>query len=596
MLASVFQLEMLLAGRRQRAYVLRWIYAAFVLALLAPFLYSDASLQIWIETGGFAAFFERLIVLHFGLLFLLTPAMTCGAVTDEKTTGTLQYLLTAPLSPLEIVLGKLSARTLHLALLAMAGLPLLGFFAGVAGDPSFPIALVVISFACIFGIASVCILASVWCRTTRDAMLSIYLGGVALVLLRNFAAWPRFTSLWDQMHPLRALAADDAAQRWQRLGPCLLAWFVLGALAALCAALRMRRAYTKQLEVVPARRARWVPAWRPRVGVNPVLWRERYIEGISPLPFLRRWPRWCGVIAVFVATLSSFGLFLYALTPARLPGFFSDGFFPQFRAALQANPVVDAIFYWHGLAALALASFVMAVRVSGSVTGEREHGTWLGLLLTPIATRSILRGKHWGIFLAFAPHLAAYAAAALSWSLFVGAAATAWTLLWLLATFFAVQYVGAIGIWCSVRSTNTWLSLIMTLTWGYLSWIVFAVPVGLLLLVGQAILEQILAAINEAADVSTALAFVQSHQPLYLALGGALILAFWFLTHRLLVSAERTLIQRDRGKEADPQFDHCFRRWLRQIEAKRQQPPTIEPALDDNPLPLADDEPTPAEV
>ena len=59
------------------------------------------------------------------LLLLATPAYTAGAIPDEKTRGTLQYLLAADLTAWEILAGKLLGRIAQVALLALAALPLI---------------------------------------------------------------------------------------------------------------------------------------------------------------------------------------------------------------------------------------------------------------------------------------------------------------------------------------------------------------------------------------------------------------------------------------------------------------------------------------
>ena len=80
---------------------------------------------------GTFAFAQTLAVI------LLTPALVAGVVAEERQRKTLQYLLTSCLTSVEIVLGKLAARMLILAVLFGVGMPILAmlcFFGGV--DPN----------------------------------------------------------------------------------------------------------------------------------------------------------------------------------------------------------------------------------------------------------------------------------------------------------------------------------------------------------------------------------------------------------------------------------------------------------------------------
>jgi ABC-type transport system involved in multi-copper enzyme maturation permease subunit len=586
MLASVFQLEMLLGGRKQRPYVLRWLYAVFLLALLTPLLFSSQSLTQWVDQGGYHAFFQRFVVLHFGLLLLLTPGIVAGALSDEKTTGTLQHLLTAPLWPIEIVLGKLFARTLQLVLLSMAGLPLVTLFCGMGGDPWFPVAMLVLSLACIFGLAGVSLLASAWCRTTRDALLTVYVSGVIVVSLASTGAWPWLTALAARLSPVAVLAEHDADRRWPFVVACLIMWLIVGVVGTLLAALCLRWAYLRQLRAVSRGKPRWWQVSRPPMGVNPVLWRERWVEGIAPLPSLRAWPRWLAMLCFFAASAWSLAWLLDAHLPAgrSVWQFLRAGDWSTLRFRLRASAGVNDVFYAHGMALLVLANFLVAIRASGSIAGERDKGTWQALLLTPMPTPNIVRGKHWGVVAAFVPYLVAYALAALPWALFVGAGATAWTVLWIVATLFAVQYVSAVGLWCSVLWTNSWIAMTVAALYCYATWMVLAVPLGAVFFIGQTLVGFVLEAVASAG----AAALWQALNPFAVALGFSLVAAFWLLTRHLFIATERLIAKRDRAKEIDPQFQTFYDRWLRQIEQKRRKPAEIVPLPLDEPLPLHD--------
>ncbi|GEM_PF-1658869 len=584
MLAVVFNQEMLLADRRQRAHRLRWLYAGFVIVQVLPLFFRADSFNAWLSGNGFSDFFERFIILHFGLVALLTPAMVASAITEEKTSGTLQYLLTAYLSPWEIVLGKLLARISQLVLMSLAWLPLICLFSGFGGVGELPVALLILSLALIFGMAAVSILASVWCRLTRDAMLTVYLLGLVLFATLALTSSPRLLALGDRLMPLRALTLDHGRLNWQRVGACVLTWSVLGLFCLAVASLRLRGAYLRQLRAVPRSTSRWLPAWRPRMRANPVLWREQHVVGLAPLPWLRRWPRWLACVIVVALTVFSLAWRLDSSFRAPSPvggvKMFQIEREPLMSSALQCfmsrswkhpsdllenTARNNNILYWHGLAALLAASFVIAVRASGCITDERQRETWQPLLQTPLTTRAILRGKQLGILGACVPYFIAYSAPVLVVSVLVSAWATAWSLLWLIATVFAGLFVVAVGIWCSARMHNSWLSLLATVGLCYGSWIALTGPVA----IGAWFLQGILGIIAEFFDwlfgLGPVVGAVQSFNPLWLVFGLSFVAAFWFLTDRLLVAAEKQIGRRDRARDVDPQHAEFHERWLRHI-------------------------------
>src|SRR5689334_18389991 len=122
-------------GRRGRGHILRWVYAGWGVPglivlyfnhLPAPAATRPVTAPTAGETAAFARGFVELVLFQqFALIFLATPAFAAGAVTDEKTRGTLQQLLTADLRAYDIIVGKLLARGGQVATLCLAGLPML---------------------------------------------------------------------------------------------------------------------------------------------------------------------------------------------------------------------------------------------------------------------------------------------------------------------------------------------------------------------------------------------------------------------------------------------------------------------------------------
>ncbi len=298
MVSPVLYQEMLLGSRRNRQYLFRWAYAVLLLIELAIFL---IGYMIW--TAGFPGlrrlpsftefanfartYLELIVAQHFILLVLVTPTVTAGAITDEKQRGTLQYLLTADLRPGEIVLGKLLGRSFQVLLLTLTALPLLGFLGVYAGVDGLKfLALAAATLVMIFALGSVSLLASVLCRHTRDAVLSLYSLGLGLVVLATAVnallevlggvsrdagpAWLRgVATVLDAFNPLQPLGSDwlsaSPTEIGQRLLALLYTWGLLGSVCLTAAVLRLRGAYLSYLQGAERKKPRWwragAPAW-----------------------------------------------------------------------------------------------------------------------------------------------------------------------------------------------------------------------------------------------------------------------------------------------------------------------------------------------
>jgi ABC-type transport system involved in multi-copper enzyme maturation permease subunit len=243
---------------------------------------------------------------------------------------------------------------------------------------------------------------------------------------------------------------------------------------------------------------------RAPVHGDPLRWKERHVEGVAPLASLRNMPRWLGVVLVLVATSAS-GLTILARhlpvshTPGAVIKLALEGDLRGLRNVQVAMDRSDWDFFWQGLSVMLLAGLVMAVRCSGAVTGEREKNTWEALLLTPLETRHLIRSKLWGIVGASWPYLVAYLIPALAFSSLGGTACVLFTLLWFGVTWLAMFFVGGAGLWCSVRSKNSWRSLLSTLgisyIGGFILFCIIFVPsciLSCLIMMVLAIIDQLL--------------------------------------------------------------------------------------------------------
>ena len=134
----------------------------------------EATFEAWLASFS-RSFVDVFLIQHFGLILVLVPAMAAGTLTDEKTSGTFEYLLTTPLSPLEIILAKWAAQAVVAGELALIGLPLFCLFGVFAGLelPAFAGA-AACTVLLLLALTAAGVLASVWCRKTTTAVFSTY--------------------------------------------------------------------------------------------------------------------------------------------------------------------------------------------------------------------------------------------------------------------------------------------------------------------------------------------------------------------------------------------------------------------------------------
>jgi ABC-type transport system involved in multi-copper enzyme maturation permease subunit len=575
MIGAVLYQEWLLGSRRSRLYLFRWAYAGWLVVLVfyGYFFYKaeEQTRLIRRNVAGTSSFFERasmpevvgqwfaetFVAQQMILLALATPAFVAGAITDEKRRGTLQYLLTTDLEARHILLGKLLARVGQVVLVALAGLPLFALLAGFGGvEPATLLAVGVALLVPLFALASAALLASVWCRQTRDAVLALYVLGT----LGGLAVW-YFRGPLNYLNPLFVLAPAwsawknlDLSELAHRLLISSLSWGFFGGLCLALAVWRLRPAYVRELENIRPRTVRWYRTPRAPLYDEPIRWRERHVEGLAPTPGLRRIPQWLGVSLVAGLTVcSSLLILFFSLPPGVRAGDILLALVRFQPARLTAlMPGAGNGFLVQGLVVMLLASLVVGIRCSGSVTGERERRTWEALLLTPLSARQLIRGKLWGIMGASYLYLLAYAAPAVVLSVFGGVLALCWVLLWLAVTLLAMYYVGAAGLWCSVRAGNSWRALLGTMAAGYVGGLAIYACTSPILLVAAYILGSVLAAVDR--QLGTRLSgaahpFISfDHRVFFVLTCLGLALIFWLMSRLFLSQALRWVADRERTR------------------------------------------------
>src|SRR6186997_491074 len=126
-------------GRRPRDLFIRCAYLGLLILVVVISLMSRSS-----DIGGgslsslaktSANLFQVMSYLQLGLVALLAPVFTAGAITQEKDSQTYDILLSTPLTNGQIVLGSLLSRLFFVIALLISGIPIFSItqiFGGVA--------------------------------------------------------------------------------------------------------------------------------------------------------------------------------------------------------------------------------------------------------------------------------------------------------------------------------------------------------------------------------------------------------------------------------------------------------------------------------
>jgi ABC-type transport system involved in multi-copper enzyme maturation permease subunit len=176
--------------RGARAY---WVLLVYVLLLTLVVGSTYLSWYVQSSSGGVShqaasrtgrTLFQLLFAFQAGLVALITPAITAGAVTIEREQQTYQMLATCGLKPRHIIWGKLMAAVAFVALLLTSSLPLVSLsflLGGVSPGEVIGTYLSLALSAFVFG--SIGILCSASIRATAAATVATYASVILLFVI-----------------------------------------------------------------------------------------------------------------------------------------------------------------------------------------------------------------------------------------------------------------------------------------------------------------------------------------------------------------------------------------------------------------------------
>ncbi len=186
--------------RELRSYFLSPIAYVFGILFLLILLYAAASATLVQSQAARMDAFFRLLP---WLFVIFTPALTMRLWAEERKLGTLELLLTFPVTTTQLILGKFFAALLYLALLLLLtiGLPFtLDMFGELQWGP------VIAAYLAALLMASAYLSVGMFFSSiTRDQIIALVLSLVFLLLL-FVLGWPQFLLVVGNVLPAPVVA------------------------------------------------------------------------------------------------------------------------------------------------------------------------------------------------------------------------------------------------------------------------------------------------------------------------------------------------------------------------------------------------------
>ncbi len=407
----VLEKELRVASRRRRTYLLRFAYLA-ALALLVGWVAWEARAGVGYDVFHLAGpmaragrqIVEALVWFQFVAAQVAALLVMSTAIREEVARRTLGVVLATPVSAFQFALGKLLGRMLPIALLVAVSLPPLVLVRVLGGVAWEEVATGLgLSLTTALWVGAATMLAATLFRhpwaavvATLGVWLLVYYGGVLAELLLAFAVFDREPSLdvaltgfaWN---PYVLMVLPEEV--WARASPTTWAW-------AVAANTGLQLVLTTGALSLAARRIRAMAVARPSLPKKrsalhrplrlPLVSRLARAVITSPIVLREIRPhfgaaRWAGIVA---GALVLGGVLAMDVT----------GLVVGMERRLVAGPFAAGC-----VVLVALVGLVTAVQAAPAIAAEREAGTLVLLLATPLGLARIVWHKVLGILVRCGP-------------------------------------------------------------------------------------------------------------------------------------------------------------------------------------------------
>jgi len=185
----IFEREFIEMCRTKRWFVLRTLLVTFLTVATWVVLSTTAMDEDNLDQTGMILFLAS-VSIQIGFVFFLASGLCSDLIVSERRKETLDIILTTPLRPLSIVLGKFLARIGILVVMVVASFPLVSvslLFGGVSGRQI--VGLFEVTLGTIFLTAGPALLVSVYARRLGTAAILAQMFPIAWCLASPLVIW-----------------------------------------------------------------------------------------------------------------------------------------------------------------------------------------------------------------------------------------------------------------------------------------------------------------------------------------------------------------------------------------------------------------------
>ncbi|MBN1974480.1 MAG: ABC transporter permease subunit [Sedimentisphaerales bacterium] len=417
----IFDKELRVSSRRKRNYLLRSAYiillAVFILFMWLSVIGAGSKSSAIFQASRSSQIGKNAIIAIVWFQFIasqiLAIVMLSSSISDEIRTGTLNVLMTTPVSSFKIVTGKLLSKLLQVLLLLAMSLPLLAIMRVFGGIPwNYVVFGLFITLTSVIFAGSLSLFLSIFNRYPYRVIILIFVGYFFIFGLLPFLCTQlsfsnsEVLAIFVNVNPFLAMVAAAEQKPANSINILIHCMIMLSASAVLLvfsiwkvrsAAFRDMIVRRKNIEskvlikdVEDSERKHYYEYsdYIRKVYGIPIIWKERYCgneysERIirvigNPIVWKENYGYFFGkgkidkIVTITIYLLCIFGIMLLLVLRNRLS-------------------IVMLSFTISGLYLILMLR--LAISIAGSIAGEKEARTLPILLVTPLEDKDIILSK-----------------------------------------------------------------------------------------------------------------------------------------------------------------------------------------------------------